>query len=1080
MRKFFSILLAVMLTVCFASTVLAISSTPLPEEDDSMVMWKGQLVSPKTLTIEELKELYGYNTLQQSAAALAAMDADASSLVIPEIEKLYGGAIDAAIKKDRNDLLSDVAVAIMEQGTGGSSYQDPGQYAPYESCVHIIEYFVERAKEMGFKDDQIVKVMAPNYTVPPHKRSPRLPGQTDAQYWDGPSLFPFYMYVELGDKSLPEMVFSVQHMDPWEDSNSGSARGDRGGWLNDPYGGVFVTPIHVSNPNRFWTLGGSHQANVIRDPVSMRWVMVGRGGDDDRAPGVAMLYAMKAIKDSGIPLRRRIRTAFGTTEDSTTMFRHPGSTAGTHGRPYFGTTSGFGDMSYYMHQDEMFVAGWTADSGVTPLQWGQALSNANISNITLQWTYQPNSIGLRFPNALTYTHESAPGSVISQANQWGSGAGTSPANFTDGAPTAIPALLYNQARDAYKYKAYYAGVVSGTGNGQSLELVAWLVPPAGSTTANITALLDAANAVKNNYRISWGGWEYPDEKNAREAVQKVPMAGRWENGVDVIRVNTKTGQTYSTAHASADAVQVITRGHVTRFWEKEYFSPRHIMVDFLSKIVVPSGFTAPWQPEMRKLIAFFPFDNFRERRIWNGNTLVGNHLGKKIYTSTLAMYNSFLPTFNTPITADSSYNGVRFDAARGVTHPAEGWTNRYTNATVNYADNTRGRNDENVTRITAGITFNYMATITPDDNVFFNGFQHGELVAPAVRARLTELGLTATVANSANSTGQMYVKTDHDALHKAMKGVNNYYKRFGVPDPGYTGEIKEDRPDFINGGTYSTSFRYTGLLQEGRMIAVGNWGGRGTLHGWNERIEIDGMVDLAKRGARIYLEGAAGVPHTWSIQGAGIVPYTPLNQLPYRGNPEKAKLKYALSNDVIGDIYLQEEIVVKPIVQRLFAEGKIPRDETVEILFARKFWQDNTFTLRVDLTNADGTLRGAGKVYLFLKDMANSTNSADLHAVWRLGDGTYNGVGTAGRVEHTFHNTVPGHWYNQRSGDAQVEASVIALVVTNGESRPFDVDADEDGTIREHIKSELKKESGCNAGFALLALAFLPFIRRRK
>jgi hypothetical protein len=1061
MRKFLSVLLAISLTVCFASAVLAISSTPVPENgDDTKVLLNGQEVDPGALTIEELKDIYGYKSLQEGRAAKQAYDSEAYALAIPNIETLYGDALDRVIKKDRNDFLGDLAVALMEQGTGGGAYQDPGQYSPYEGSVELIEYLIGRAQEMGFElngtTSRIVRVMAPNYTVPPHKRSLRVAGQTDLQYWDGPSLYPLYMYVELGHKNLPETSLTVQHTDPWEDT--GGIRGDRGGWTNDPIGQVYVTPIHLTMPNRFWTLGGSHQANVIRDPVSMRWVMLGRGGDDDRGPGVGMLYALKAVKDSNVPLRRRIRVIFGTTEDSTTMFRHPGSTASTHGRPYFGTTGSFGDMSYYLHQDETPIMGTTADAGVTAIMYGQSSSAASISSIVLNWTNTANSIGLRFPNALTYTSESYGGSSISAPNQWGSGSGTSPANFTDGAPTAIPALLYNQGRDAFQHKAYFVGTASGTGNGQSLQLVTWLVPPA-ATAAQVTSLLDAANTLKNSYRISWGGWEYPDEKLSRPALQKVPLAGRWDAGIDVIRVDTRTGMTYSTANANANAVQVVATGHVTRFWEKEYFSPRHIMADFLSKLTIPSGFTAPWQNEFRKLIAFYPFDNFRERKVWNGNTMVGNNLGKIIYAGTLSNFASLAPTFNSLISEDSSY--VR----AGPNHVAEAWTNKYTNASVAYAN--RGRNDENVTRVTASINFTFTSTVTPDDNVYFNGLVHGTLLAPAVRLRLTELGLSGTVGTSANVTGTMYVRADHDALHKSMKAHNNYYKKFGVLDPGYTGEIKEDRPDFINGGTYANSFRYTGALQEGRLIATGGWGGRGTLHGWNERVELDGMVDFVKRSARMLAEYSAGVPHTWTVTGANM---QPASQAPYKGFAEKNKLNYAISNDVVSDIYIQEEVTATPIVAKLYAEGKIDRSETTEILFARKFWQNGNIALTTTLINPNGTNKGSGKVLLFAK----VGTSADVTANWNLV-----ATGTAGSANFTF---TDGSVYDQRTAANNVEVSVLALAVTNGSSVPLDISGEgleADETLRQHVKDTAEK-NGCNAGFAILALAVLPFIRRRK
>lgn len=42
----------------------------------------------------------------------------------------------------------------------------------------------------------------------------------------------------------------------------------------------------------------------------------GRGTIDDKGPAVACLYAMKALKDSGLPLKKKIRMIFGTDEES--------------------------------------------------------------------------------------------------------------------------------------------------------------------------------------------------------------------------------------------------------------------------------------------------------------------------------------------------------------------------------------------------------------------------------------------------------------------------------------------------------------------------------------------------------------------------------------------------------------------------------------------------------------------------------------------------------------------------------------------------------------------------------------------
>ena len=42
----------------------------------------------------------------------------------------------------------------------------------------------------------------------------------------------------------------------------------------------------------------------------------GRGSMDDKGPTMAALYALAALRDSGLPLRRRIRLLFGTNEET--------------------------------------------------------------------------------------------------------------------------------------------------------------------------------------------------------------------------------------------------------------------------------------------------------------------------------------------------------------------------------------------------------------------------------------------------------------------------------------------------------------------------------------------------------------------------------------------------------------------------------------------------------------------------------------------------------------------------------------------------------------------------------------------
>ncbi|MGI6699317.1 MAG: Sapep family Mn(2+)-dependent dipeptidase [Christensenellales bacterium] len=52
------------------------------------------------------------------------------------------------------------------------------------------------------------------------------------------------------------------------------------------------------------------------NPVVEDGIMYGRGTSDDKGPAVAALYAMKAVKDLGIPLKRKVRLILGCDEES--------------------------------------------------------------------------------------------------------------------------------------------------------------------------------------------------------------------------------------------------------------------------------------------------------------------------------------------------------------------------------------------------------------------------------------------------------------------------------------------------------------------------------------------------------------------------------------------------------------------------------------------------------------------------------------------------------------------------------------------------------------------------------------------
>lgn len=106
-------------------------------------------------------------------------------------------------------------------------------------------------------------------------------------------------YAEYGEGD--EMVAVLGHLDVVPEGD---------GWTYPPYGGE----IHDGK-------------------------LYGRGALDDKGPTIGALFALKAIKDLGLPLKRRVRIIFGTNEES-----------GSKG------------VKYYVKRDEIPVAGFTPDA----------------------------------------------------------------------------------------------------------------------------------------------------------------------------------------------------------------------------------------------------------------------------------------------------------------------------------------------------------------------------------------------------------------------------------------------------------------------------------------------------------------------------------------------------------------------------------------------------------------------------------------------------------------------------------------------------------------------------------------------
>lgn len=100
------------------------------------------------------------------------------------------------------------------------------------------------------------------------------------------------------------------------------------GWSCDPFGGEL-------KDGRIW----------------------GRGTTDDKGPTMAALYALAALRDSGLPLRRRVRLLFGCNEET-----------------------GSADVKYYLaHGGDVPVMGFTPDGEYPVINGEKGIINATFS-----------------------------------------------------------------------------------------------------------------------------------------------------------------------------------------------------------------------------------------------------------------------------------------------------------------------------------------------------------------------------------------------------------------------------------------------------------------------------------------------------------------------------------------------------------------------------------------------------------------------------------------------------------------------------------------------------------------------------
>ena len=116
-----------------------------------------------------------------------------------------------------------------------------------------------------------------------------------------------------------EMVAVLGHLDVVPAGN---------GWTVEPYGGEI-------SDGKIW----------------------GRGTTDDKGPSIAALYALAALRDTGLPIRRRVRVLLGCNEET-----------------------GSNDVKYYLRQSgEIPVMGFTPDGEYPVINGEKGIINATFS-----------------------------------------------------------------------------------------------------------------------------------------------------------------------------------------------------------------------------------------------------------------------------------------------------------------------------------------------------------------------------------------------------------------------------------------------------------------------------------------------------------------------------------------------------------------------------------------------------------------------------------------------------------------------------------------------------------------------------
>ena len=127
-------------------------------------------------------------------------------------------------------------------------------------------------------------------------RSVRGDAQPGMPFGEGPA-----RALEEALKLCGELGFETENVDGYV----GTAR------LGQEDDGVHILAhMDVVGEGTGWTKAGPYAPQVVDG------VLYGRGVADDKGPAMAALFAMKAVKDLGVPLKKSVRLILGTDEES--------------------------------------------------------------------------------------------------------------------------------------------------------------------------------------------------------------------------------------------------------------------------------------------------------------------------------------------------------------------------------------------------------------------------------------------------------------------------------------------------------------------------------------------------------------------------------------------------------------------------------------------------------------------------------------------------------------------------------------------------------------------------------------------